>query len=135
MPRFLTQMDDECAQEAIRTFRSGGIVCYPTDTTYALGVNAYSQRALAKLTSAKGRDAKKPISIAVASVDRVLELTASGEITRGILGRLLPGPVTIILRPARDIFVPPIVNADGWVGFRVPDHRFCGAMLSQMQFP
>ena len=48
------------AKEAARVLRSGGIVLYPTDTLYGLGVDALNPVAIEKLRHLKGREKRSP---------------------------------------------------------------------------
>lgn len=134
MVKIVPEGDASALHQAVEVLNAGGVLCYPTDTTYALGVDARNPKALARLMELKGRDADKPISIAIATVDRLISEISSSDRVQTLLRRLLPGPLTVILRPAEP-FQPPIANAQGLVGYRVPDNAFCCAMLSSLRFP
>ena len=49
------------AKRAAEVLRHGGIVLYPTDTIYGLGVDALNAKAVEKVRTLKGREKKKPI--------------------------------------------------------------------------
>jgi L-threonylcarbamoyladenylate synthase len=106
--------------EAASTIRAGGLVVYPTETVYGLGADAFSSKALAKIFKIKGRETKKPIPLAVNSIDmarQVAELTPAAE----VLFMFLPGPLTIVA-PARPSVSNLITAGTGKVGIRVPNH-------------
>ena len=83
---------------------SGGIAVFPTDTLYGIGCRPDDEAAVARMYELKGRAADKPSAVMYFSLD---SLPPVGPRTRAALGRLLPGPVLVVL--------------PGKVGVRVPD--------------
>jgi L-threonylcarbamoyladenylate synthase len=132
--RILAASDRLSAQRAAAVLQAGGIIAYPTDTTYALGVNALDPKAVERLIELKGRDRMKPISIAVADMRLLDEVVYLSKATRKIVTSLLPGAVTLVL-PARVAFPRPITNQDGKVGVRIPGNLFCSRILSIVAAP
>jgi L-threonylcarbamoyladenylate synthase len=118
------------AGKAREIMRGGGIVVYPTDTTYGLGADATNKRAVEAVYQAKSRPLGKPLSVAVPSLEAVEDLAVVGSSLRGVLSRILPGPYTLILDTKAQI---PHITPGGRVGVRVPAHAV-PARLSQ-DFP
>jgi L-threonylcarbamoyladenylate synthase len=107
--------------EAASAIRAGGLVIYPTETVYGLGADASSSKAVDKIFKLKGREAEKPIPIAVNSIDmarQVAEITPAAEV---LFTKLLPGPLMIVARAKPDISKL-ITAGTGKVGIRVPNH-------------
>ena len=81
----------------------GGIVLFPSDTVYGLATAPDSEAGVRRLYALKGRAPARPA--AVMFFDLVLALRALPELgqrTREAVGRLLPGPLTLVLpNPAR----------------------------------
>jgi tRNA threonylcarbamoyl adenosine modification protein (Sua5/YciO/YrdC/YwlC family) len=76
----------------------GGVAVFPADTVYGLACDVHNRVAVERLYRLKGRSPAKPS--AVMFFDRELALAALpelGERTRAALGRLLPGPVSVLL--------------------------------------
>jgi tRNA threonylcarbamoyl adenosine modification protein (Sua5/YciO/YrdC/YwlC family) len=109
---------------AVDILRGGGIVAYPTDTTYALAVDALNPNAVQKLAELKNRDSNKPISISLGNIEDLKKYSYLSEMADQIVYNFLPGPLTIIL-PSSFPFPGPIVNHDKMVGFRVPNNKLC----------
>jgi L-threonylcarbamoyladenylate synthase len=124
----LQASDRESAAHAAHLLLRGGLVAYPTDTTYALGVNALDQRAVRRLIELKGRDGNKPISIAVPDLRVAETIVYVSDLARQVMSSLMPGALTIIL-PAKAAFLKPIANDEGYVGVRIPDNLFCAEFL------
>ena len=72
--------------EAVAHLRAGGLLGFPTETSWGLAADATSSAALAALRTFKGRDADKPISVLLADPD---DLDALGVQTERAVGQLL----------------------------------------------
>src|SRR3990167_6791795 len=59
-------------EEAAAVLRDGGLVAFPTDTVYGLGVDATNPDAMARLIRVKGRPPDKPYSLHLASARDVV---------------------------------------------------------------
>jgi len=53
---------------AVNILEDDGLVVYPTDTIYGLGANIFSDRAIEKVYSIKGRDYSKPLSVCLSEI-------------------------------------------------------------------
>jgi L-threonylcarbamoyladenylate synthase len=106
----------------IESLRAGGMVIYPTDTLYGLGVDPSSQKAIGRLLSVKGREGRKPIPLLLDEPGRTFSLTryVPGGATR-LMDRFWPGALTIVL-PAAPGLPEAVTGGTGNVGLRVPDH-------------
>ena len=69
--------DEQSIRQAADVLRSGGLVAYPTETYYGLGVDPYNQQALKKLFEVKKRAAHLPILVLVADVKQGKQGTGS----------------------------------------------------------
>lgn len=105
-----------------RCMRVGGVAVFPADTVYGLACDPDIPEAVRRLYALKGRPPDKPA--AVMFFDPELALAALAELgprTRGLLARLLPGGVTLLLpNPARR-FPLACGPSPGVLGLRVPD--------------
>jgi L-threonylcarbamoyladenylate synthase len=106
--------------EAASAIRAGGLVVYPTETVYGLGADARSNKAIKKIFKLKGREAKKPIPIAVNSIGMTRQIAELNPVAE-VLFTFLPGPLTIVA-PARSSVSKLITAGTGKVGIRVPNH-------------
>jgi len=129
------------AAVAAETLRNGGVIAYPTDTLYGLGVDMNNEKALQRLYLLKKRQKSIPISAMVHSIETIENLLG-GLMTEILqdLRKLLPGPVTVLLantltRPLAAFKAehkkPPLRH----IGFRIPDHPFCRELTALTGFP
>ena len=69
--------DIKVIKRAAELIKSGGIIVYPTDTLYGIGVNANNPVAMKKLYELKKRDSKKPVSLMVKTIDQIRYIVGS----------------------------------------------------------
>lgn len=74
------------------------MILYPTETLYALGVNALDLQEIAKLYVLKGRDESKPSSWLVRSLADIEKYAEVSEVAAKIAMQFLPGQLTLVLR-------------------------------------
>lgn len=108
-------------KKAADIIRKGGIVIYPTETVYGIGANIFSQDALKKVFAIKKRMPDKPVSIAVSGFGMMSDLAYISEKERRFIEKLLPGPVTVLLK--KKDTVPDILTSGDLAGIRYPDHK------------
>jgi L-threonylcarbamoyladenylate synthase len=114
----------------VESLRAGGMLIYPTDTLYGLGVDPAKEMGLARLLAVKGREGGKPIPLLLDEPSRVISLARHvPENASRLMERFWPGALTIVL-PASPDLPEAITGGKGTVGLRVPDHpvpRFLAA--------
>lgn len=102
---------------AVNILEDDGLIVYPTDTIYGLGANIFSQKAIRKVYSIKGRDYSKPLSVSVSEIEDIDKIAHVDGIEE--IKKLLPGPFTIILNKKEN--VSPLLTAGGEkIGIRIP---------------
>src|SRR5262249_54706131 len=115
--------DPAALAPAAECLRRGGLVAFPTETVYGLGVNALNREAVLRLFIAKQRPANDPLIVHVASIDSVSALASRvPPDLEKLARRFWPGPLTLIVPKSKD--VPDEVTASlPSVAIRVPLHR------------
>jgi L-threonylcarbamoyladenylate synthase len=108
-------------EAAVSVLKSGGIVIYPTETLYGIGVDATNPDAVNKLLFYKTRREGKPLSIAVSGEEMAEEYVEVNDVARNLYRNFLPGPITVVSKSKGK--VAPGVEAEiGTVGIRIPDY-------------
>lgn len=122
-------------QSALRALRRGQAVVYPTETFYALGVDALNFDAMLHLCEIKGREPGKPIGLIAADLAMVRaivrEMPAAAQ---SLAERFWPGPLTIVL-PARPGLPEELMNEEGGVGIRVSAHPLARELARALGSP
>lgn len=124
-----SQTKREIIQTVIEILNNGGLVVYPTETCYGIGVDATNQQAVEKLLKYKERPEGKAISIAVSDHEMAEKYVEVNETAENLYKNFLPGPVTVISNTKKDVqgfsrIAKGIVAEDGSLGIRMPDYKF-----------
>ena len=101
--------------EAAAALAEGGVVAFPTDTVYGLGVAPGGE---ARIYEIKGRPAELPLILMVIDAEQARGIVEIDDRAWGFVERWWPGPLTLVL-PA----------GDGTLGVRVPDHPLALELL------
>ena len=124
-------------EEAIAHVADGGLLGFPTETTWGLAADARSEAALAGLRGLKGRDAEKPVSVLLDAPDALALLGAEiGPAAEQLAAAFWPGPLTLVLQCAAGCatgvagFASGVAGPDGAVGFRCSSHPVAQALAA-----
>jgi L-threonylcarbamoyladenylate synthase len=111
--------------EDVETFRRciavGGVALFPADTVYGLATEPHSREGVDRIYGLKGRRAERPSAVMFFRLELALAaLPEIGEETARALGRLLPGPITAVLRNRARRFPLACGPEPERLGLRVP---------------
>lgn len=124
----------DAMQKAREKVMAGGLIIFPTETTYGVGVDATNQKAVDKLLSYKGRREGKPLSIAVPGQKEAEKFVEVNESAERLYQRYLPGPVTVVSRDLGRL-AHGVASEFGTVGVRIPDYPFMLEFLEKLGRP
>ena len=127
-----------CSNDAVArcasVIKSGGVVVFPTDTTYGVGCNPYSESSVERIFAIKGRNARKPLPVLVYSTEDAEKIVALGAAGRILAGRYWPGKLTIVA-PVIDLKISRRVTAGGYsLAVRVPAGECILSLLKQCKY-
>jgi L-threonylcarbamoyladenylate synthase len=110
------------------------VVAFPTESSYGLGVDARSPRALARLFALKGREEGKPPPLLIAD-QAMLALVVDRVPPRAhaLAAAWWPGPLTLVLPARADL--PPALVKDGGVGVRRSPHPTADRLVAAFGAP
>ena len=121
-------------RQAVDTLLGGGLLAYPTDTTYAIGCDLYNLKGISKIYTLKRRSLRKPFSFICHDLKNISEYALVGNYAYKVMKRLLPGPYTFVLEASRQ--VPKILQTKRrTVGIRVPDHPIALRLVELLGHP
>lgn len=125
----------EHIEEVAQVLRRGGVIGYPTETVYGLGVDAYNEEALERLFKIKGREMGKPISLLVGNLGMLEEVASRiPPLAMSLIQGYWPGALTIIFEASKTCH--PILTAkSGKVGVRISPHRIAQKLLEALKRP
>ena len=127
--------NQEDIARAAECLRRGGLVAFPTETVYGLGVHALDGAAVRRLFEAKGRPASDPLIVHVSAFDRVAPLVvALPDEAEALASRFWPGPLTLVMRRASSVPLEVTAGLET-VAVRVPAHPVAHALLLAASLP
>lgn len=106
----------------LQVLRDGGLVIFPTETTYGAGVDATNPAAVEKLLAYKSRREGKPLSIAVADQNMGEQYVEINPQAQQLISQFLPGPVTVVCKD-KGVVAPGVASEFGTLGLRIPDYQ------------
>ncbi len=126
--------DPKVVEKVVETLKNGGMVVYPTETCYGIGVDATNPQAVEKLLEYKTRPEGKPISVAVTDMKMASEYVEINEIARNIYENYLPGPITVVSKGKQKV-VSGIESEYKTLGIRVPDYPLITEIIRKLGKP
>jgi len=122
-------------KEVAEVIKKGGIVVFPTETVYGIGVNALNKNAVKRLYEVKQRPLNKAISLLVSNMEMIEQVAKDiTDIEYGLIKEFFPGPLTIILNKKDS--VPDIVTAGGsTIGVRMPENEIALKLIEYAEIP
>ena len=130
-----SQIDPLALTSAVEVLRRGGIVAYPTDTLFGLGVDALNEAAVERIFEVKGRPQGMPLPLIIGEPEQ-LEMVADTvtECAWKFASAFWPGGLTLVVPVGPN--VPALVTARGWkVAVRLPDHPIPRELARQLGRP
>ena len=121
--------------DSIEILKGGGVIAYPTESFYALGVLATDEKALEKLFLLKKRPLDKPMPLVVGGPE-ALEAVVKRVPERAVelMKRYWPGPLTIVFEAADNIS-DLLTAGTGKVAVRVPGESVALHLAREAGFP
>ncbi|MGY4490094.1 tRNA threonylcarbamoyl adenosine modification protein (Sua5/YciO/YrdC/YwlC family) [Pseudomonas sp. TE3610] len=122
-------------KQAVEIIRKGGVVIYPTDSSYAMGCQIGDKSAIERVRRLRKLDDKHNFTLICRDLS---QLGLFAKVDTGafrLLKAHVPGPYTFILNATRE--VPRLLLHDKrrTIGLRVPDHPISHALLEELGEP
>ncbi|MDR3132165.1 MAG: threonylcarbamoyl-AMP synthase [Rickettsiales bacterium] len=120
--------------EIINAIQNNLLVCFPTETVYALACSALDSGAIKKICQVKKRSQNKPLSILVNDIYSLTKIAELEEKYISLVNHFSPGPITYIL-PLKSNNILPNEFFKGSIGVRIPNHPIAISILNELKAP
>lgn len=119
----------------VEIIKNGGIVIFPTETVYGIGVNGLNEKAVKRLYEVKQRPLSQPTSLLVSNVEMIDKIAKDiTELEYRLMEKFFPGPLTIILKKKE--IVPNIITSGlDAVGIRMPSGEIARKLVEYANVP
>ncbi|MCK4501558.1 MAG: threonylcarbamoyl-AMP synthase [Desulfuromonadales bacterium] len=121
-------------KQVVESLQRGGVIIYPTDTTYGIGCDISNRQAIKRIFQIKQRDQRKPFSFICNDLAEISDYAQVSNFAFKIIKRHLPGAFTFIL-DATKIVPNSLSTKQKTVGIRIPDSPICRAIVSELGRP
>jgi len=120
--------------EIARLLMQGGIICYPTDTVWAIGCDATNEDAIRRITELKDAPPVKGYVLLVSSIEMLKQYAPKIHPRLETLLSFHTRPLTLVLD--RVVGLPAGAKApDGSAAIRVAQDQFCQELIEAVGKP
>jgi tRNA threonylcarbamoyl adenosine modification protein (Sua5/YciO/YrdC/YwlC family) len=122
-------------KQAVEIIRAGGVIVYPTDSSYAIGCHIGDKAAVERIRRLRQLDDKHNFTLICSDLS---QLGVFAKVDTGafrLLKAHLPGPYTFILDATREVPRMLMHPKRRTIGLRVPEHPIAMALLAELGEP
>ncbi len=121
--------------EVVATIRNGGLIAYPTDSSYAFGCHLGDKRAMDRIRRIRQTDKDHNFTLVCSDLSEISLYARVENWSYRLIKSLTPGPYTFILPATREVPKRLQHPKRRTIGLRVPDHRIVRAILESLGEP
>ncbi len=121
--------------KVVATIRAGGLIAYPTDSSYALGCHIGDKRAMDRIRQIRQTDKHHNFTLVCSDLSEISLYARIDNWAYRFIRANSPGPFTFILRATREVPKRLQNPRRRTIGLRVPDHAIVRAMLETLGEP
>jgi tRNA threonylcarbamoyl adenosine modification protein (Sua5/YciO/YrdC/YwlC family) len=119
----------------VAVIRGGGLIAYPTDSSYAFGCHLGDKRAMDRIRRIRQADKKHNFTLVCSDLSEISLYARVENWQYRLIKSLTPGPYTFILPATREVPKRLQNPKRRTIGLRVPDHEIARAMLETLGEP
>ena len=117
--------------QAAEIVRDGGVIAYPTDSTYALGCHIGDKSALDRIRNIRRLTPRHLFTLMCRDLSELATYATVNNSSYRLIRRYTPGPYTFILKATREV-PRRLLSPRRTIGLRVPDCPVTLGLLAQL---
>ncbi len=122
-------------KRAVDIVRDGGVIAYPTDSSYALGCHIGDKAAMERIRAIRRVDERHHFTLVCRDLSEIGQYAKVDNAQYRLLKAHTPGSYTFILRATRELPRRLAHPKRSTIGVRVPDHPVTHALLAVLDEP
>ncbi|HHX35917.1 MAG TPA: threonylcarbamoyl-AMP synthase [Gammaproteobacteria bacterium] len=126
---------ERLVKQAVEVIRKGGVIIYPTDSSYALGCRLGDKNALERIRRIRRLDDKHNFTLMCRDLSELGVFAKVNTTAFRLLKAYTPGPYTYILNATREVPRMLMHPKRRTIGLRVPQHPITQALLAELGEP
>jgi len=120
---------------AVAIVREGGVIVYPTDSSYALGCHIGDKRAMERLAQIRNVSKRHNFTLMCRDLSEISSFSIVDNSAYRLMKSLTPGPYTFILKANREVPRRLQNPKKKTIGLRVPENPIAHALLEELNEP
>jgi len=121
--------------QAVEIIHDGGVVAYPTDSSYAIGCHLGDKSAMERIRRIRKVDDKHHFTLVCSDLSEIATYAKVSNADYRLLKSLTPGPYTFLLKATNEVPRRLMHPKRRVIGIRVVDNPIVQAMLSELGQP
>lgn len=130
-----TNPDSRVIRQAVKVLMEGGVIVYPTDSTYALGCHIGDKAALERIRRIHQLDKHHNFTLVCSDLSSLATYAMVSNSAYRILKAYTPGPYTFILKATPEVPRRLQNPKRKTIGIRVPDNKIAQEILRALGEP
>lgn len=122
-------------KQAVDIIRNGGVVVYPTDSSYAVGCQMGAKNAMERIRRLRQLDDKHNFTLVCRDLSQLSTFAKVDTAAFRLLKNHTPGPYTFILNATREVPRMLLHPKRRTIGLRVPSHPIAASLLEELGEP
>jgi len=122
-------------RQAVSIIRDGGLIVYPTDSSYALGCQIGNKGAMERIRRIRRLDDKHDFTLVCRDLTEISHYAKISNQDYRLLKGLTPGPYTFIHKATKQVPRRLQHPKRKTIGIRVPDNAIVDALLEELGEP
>jgi len=122
-------------KQAVDIIHQGGVIVYPTDSSYALGCHIGDKNAMQRLRQIRQIDEKRNLTLVCRDLSELSVYAKVENADYRLIKSLTPGPYTFILKGTGEVPRRLMHPKRRTIGLRVMDHPVVNALLDELGQP
>jgi tRNA threonylcarbamoyl adenosine modification protein (Sua5/YciO/YrdC/YwlC family) len=122
-------------RRAVDIIRDGGLVAYPTDSSYALGCHLGDKQALERIRRIRQTDKNHTFTLVCRDLSEIAVYARIDNSQYRLLRALTPGPYTFILPATHEVPRRLLHPKRRTIGIRVPENVIVAHLLAELNEP
>jgi len=122
-------------ERAAQTIREGGVIVYPTDSSYALGCRLGNKAGLERIRRIRRKERDHDFTLICQDLSEIATYARIDNWVYRLLRSLTPGPYTFVLKATGEVPKRLRDPKRRSIGIRVPEHTIAQALLESLGEP
>lgn len=122
-------------RQAVEIINDGGLIVYPTDSSYALGCHIGNKDAIDRIRRLRRLDETHYFTLVCRDLSDIATYAKVDNTAYRLLKAHTPGPYTFLLKATHEVPRRLQTPRRKTIGLRVPDHAITQALLETLEQP